>query len=117
MEEECKALNIEVVFVKTDPELIKKLFARLKEETKDCKCPYTEESQVRLLMRYNVWTIDQFCDISGLKVSTINNMVRPTFTANRFGLKLDFCYPHPSSDGTGPKFIVRNDKSERYVKL
>lgn len=119
MEEECGLVNIEVVFVKTDPEIIKKLFLRLKEETKETKYPYTEESQVRTLMRYNVWSIDQFCDVSGLKVSSVNNLARPTFSFNdnKLSSKLNYCFPHPDSGGKGTKFIVRNEKSEAYIKV
>lgn len=119
MEEEIGAVNIEVGFVKTDPEIIKKLFLRLKEETKDKRNPYTEESQVRKLMRYNIWTIDQFCDVSGLKTSSVNNLARPTYSFNedKLNSKLNYCFPHPDSGGKGPKFIVRNEKSESYIKV
>lgn len=118
MEEEFGLINTEVVFVKTDPEIIKKLFARLStEECKDCKSPYKDEKQVKALMRYNVWTVKQFSDVSGLDVSTITNLARPAFIGNKIGTKLDLCFPYPDSDGRGPKFIFRNEKSERYIKL
>lgn len=119
MEEECGLLNIELGLVKTDPELIKKLFARLSKETKELRNPYINESQVRVLMRYNVWTIDQFCDISGLKVSSVNNLARPTYSVGQEKLtsKLNYCFPCPDSGGRGPKYIVRNEKSEKYVKI
>ena len=119
MEEEFGQLNIQPGLHKTDPELIKKLFKRLKEETKDCKRPYTDESQVKTLMRFNIWTVDQFCDVSGIPVSTVNNMARPTFSAGKQEVvtKLNYCYPYPDSGGQGLKFIVRNSKSEAYIKL
>lgn len=119
MEEGTGQVIIEIALVKTDPEVIKKLFARLKEESKDCKNPYTDESQVRTLMRYNIWSIDQFCDVSGLKVSSVNNLARPTysFSEKKFNSKLNYCFPHPDSGGNGPKFIVRNEKSEAYIKI
>ena len=121
MEEEFGLLsNFEVVFVKTDPELIKKLFARLQKEEKGEAShvhPYTDEKQVKQLMRYNAWTVDQFCDVSGLSVSTITNMARPAFIGNKLGTKLDYCLPFSDRGGNGPKFIVRNEKSEAYVKI
>lgn len=116
MEEEYGQLNIEVVFVKADPEIAKKLFARLRKEKPDS---YTDEKQVKALLRYNVWTIDQFCDVSGLSVSTVNNLARPTFSAkeNKVCSTLNYCFPHPDSGGKGPKFVVRNEKSEKYIKI
>lgn len=117
MEEEI-ITTIEVGFVKTDPELIKKLFARLKsEDCKDCKHPYKEEKQVKALMRYNVWSVKQFSDVSGFDVSTINNLTRPAVIDGKIGIKLDYCFPFPDSDGRGAKFIVRNSKSEKYIKV
>ena len=120
MEENNGLVNIEVAFVKTDTELLSKLFTRLKEATKDCKFPYTNEGQIKSLMRYNVWSIDQFCDVSGLKVSTVNNLARPNYSFTEEKLvssKLNYCFPHSDSGGKGPKFIVRNEKSESYIKI
>lgn len=118
MENELTPLNVEVALVKTDSEIIKKLFTRLKtEDCNGCRNPYTEEHQVKMLMRYNVWTVDQFCDVSGLAVSSITNLARPVFVDGKLTVKLNVCYPFPDSDGTGPKFIVRNEKSEKYIKL
>jgi hypothetical protein len=120
MEDENGLLNIEVALVKTDPDIIAKLLVRLKECTKDEKNPYTDESQVKTLMRYNIWSIDQFCDVSGLKVSSVNNLARPVFSFSEERLissKLNYCFPHPDSGGKGPKFIVRNEKSEAYIKI
>ena len=120
MEENNGLVNIEVALVKTDATLIAKLLKRLKEDTKHNKIPYKNEAQVKMLMRYNVWSIDQFCDVSGLKVSSVNNLARPTFsfTENKLvSSKLNYCYPHPDSGGKGPKFIVRNEQSEAYIKV
>jgi len=118
MENKFAPMNTEVVFVKTDPDILKKMFARLSKDGCDgCRHPYTELSQVKSLMRYNVWTIDQFCDVSGLSVSTITNMARPNFIGNKIDTKLDVCYPFPDSNGKGPKFIIRNEKSEKYIKV
>jgi hypothetical protein len=115
MEEEFGLVNIEVAFVKTDPEMIKKLFARLNKEKAE---EYKEEKQVKSLMRYNVWTIKQFSDVSGLAVSTITNLARPYYNDEKeLNTRLDYCYPYPDSGGAGPKFVVRNEKSEKYIKL
>ena len=114
MDEEVTT-NIEVGFVKTDPELIKKLFARLK--SKKGKRAYTDEKQIKTLMRYNVWDVNQFSDVSGLDISTINNLTRPQVVEDRIVFKLNSCFPFPSSRGRGSKFIVRNEKSEMYIKV
>jgi hypothetical protein len=117
MTEEFGIINVEVARKKTDPEIIKKLFARLsKEDCSGCENPYTEEAQVKTLMLYNVWTVKQFSDVSGLDVSTVTNYSRPAYVGNKIGTKIDICYPYPDSDGKGPKFIVRNAKSEQYIK-
>jgi len=121
MKEERKGiLNIEVAFVKTDPSLIKKLHARinLTDGHEYEKEEWMTEAEVKALMRYNVWTVEQFKDVSGLAISTISNLTRPFFTENNeVDVKLDICYPFSDSDGKGPKFIVRNAKSEKYIKV
>jgi hypothetical protein len=115
MDEEFGLINTEVAFVKTDPEVIKQLFARLRKEKEGA---YADEKKVKTLMRYNVWTVEQFSDVSGLAVSTITNLARPYFTDDKLlSTRLDYCYPWPNSKGKGPKFIVRNGKSEKYIKL
>lgn len=110
--------NLEIEFVKTDPKIIKALFARLStEDCKGCKNPYSDVKQVRTLMRYNIWTIKQFSDVSGLTLSGVNNLLRPSIVGGKLvNAKMDVCFPHPDSDGHGPKFIVRNERSERYIK-
>ena len=120
MKEERKGvLTVIVALVKTDPNLIKKLHARINFETGhgDRKEEYITEAEVKNLMRYNIWTVEQFKDVSGLAVSTITNLTRPFFTkGNEVDVKIDICYPFSDSDGKGPKFIVRNSKSEKYIK-
>jgi hypothetical protein len=118
MEEPVEIIPVTVALIKTDPEILEKLFARLsKDSCNGCQNPYTDEKQVKQLMRYNIWTVDQFADVSGFSVSTITNMARPGFIGNKIGCKLDACFPFPDSDGRGPKFILRNQKSEQYIKL
>jgi hypothetical protein len=118
MENKFGPIKVQVALTKTDPEIIKKLYKRLSAETcNGCRNPYKDEAQVKELMRYNVWTVDQFMDVSGFSVSTITNMARPAFIGNELGTKLDYCFPWPDKNGRGPKFIVRNEKAERYIKV
>ena len=122
MKEQRKGiLNVAVAFVKTDPVLLKKLYERMNfeaghEETDE---KWMTEAEVKNLMRYNVWTVDQFCNVSGLSVSTITNLTRPYFVgdgSDEVDVKLDICFPFSDAEGRGPKFIVRNSKSEKYIK-
>lgn len=112
-------INVEVALVKTEPEILKKLFARFQSERESGKeNPYIDEKSIKILMRYNVWTVDQFCDVSGRNVSTITNLTRPSLEkGSDIVIKLDTCYPFPDSGGKGPKFVVRNQKSEKYIKV
>jgi len=99
--------SIEIVFVKTDPELIKSL--AIKHEI--------PEKTIKKMMRYNVWTMKQFCQLAKKDISTITNLTKPTvINTNTIGVMLDFCYPLADFEGDGPKCILRNDKSEKYLR-
>jgi hypothetical protein len=67
------------------------------------------------ILRHNVWTIQQFADITGLAQSTIANKCRPQYKNGEIGTELDHCYPFADLEGLGPKFIVRNEKSEALL--
>lgn len=115
-------LKVKAVLKRTDPAIIKGLYERINFETgyaeKEEKFVTLEE--VKDMMSYNVWTVDQFCWVSGLSISSVNNLTRPYFTGEGpedVDVKLDICYPFADPDGKGPKFIVRNAKSEKYIKL
>ena len=71
---------------------------------------------VREMMRYNVFTINQFSFLARLSVSHVLNKTRPSVIDGAISTELDYCYPFSDPDGTGPKFIVRNSKSEKYLK-
>jgi len=122
MKEQRKGiLNINVAFVKKDPILNKKLYERINFEAGygETEEKWMTEAEVENLMRYNVWTVDQFCNVSGLSVSTITNLTRPFFikeNSDEVDVKLDICFPFSDAEGKGPKFIVRNSKSEKYIK-
>jgi len=98
--------NIECKFVKTDPALIDSL-AEARKITPEL---------VKKCTRYNVFTVQQFSTLTGLDVSTIHNLTRPSVIGEEVGTKLNYCYPFPDNDGRGPKFIIRDEKSEKYLK-
>jgi hypothetical protein len=108
MEEKVGLIKgVECKFVKTDIEIIDSLVARTG----------MGAEMIRVMMRYNMFTINQFSDLTGLSVSHILNKTRPSVIDGVVGTELDFCFPFQDQGNPGPKFIVRNDKSEKYIKL
>ena len=101
--------GFECKYAKTDPALIEAIAKRTD----------TPVDRVRTMMRYNVFTVTQFADLTGLAVSTITNKSRPLVNkaTGDFETELDYCFPYPRKTDEGPKFIVRNEKSEQYIKL
>lgn len=72
---------------------------------------------VRERMRYNVWTIKQFADLTSKSIPTITNMTnRPIFRNGEVGVALNHCYPFPGEDHKGPRFIFRDEKSMKYLR-
>lgn len=110
MEEEKKEFGllsgVECKFVKTDPEIIDAIAARIN----------LDPAKVKAMMRYNIFTVKQFSELSGLAISSIINKTRPINRENGWETDLDFAYPFADSKDSGPKFIVRNEKSEKYLK-
>lgn len=98
--------DVECKFAKTEPDIIDAL------SNKTGKTP----EMIRKIMRYNMFTVNQFSKLSGLTVSVIHNKIRPVLTDGKYGTELDFCYPFGDGDNEGPKFIIRNEKSEKILK-
>lgn len=101
--------GIECKYVKTDPEIIEAIAKRID----------TDPQRVKSMMRYNIFSVLQYSELSGLAVSSILNKTRPSIVDKevcKIGTELDFCYPFQTKNQVGPKFIVRNDKSEKYLK-
>jgi hypothetical protein len=109
MEEQYGLIKgIECKFAKTEPALI------------DAISRKTEIGieRVKTMMRYNVFTVSQFADLTGLAISTITNKTRPSINKATGGLgtELDYCFPYPDKHNPGPKFIIRNEKAEEILK-
>jgi hypothetical protein len=98
--------GVECKFVKTDPEIIDAIAKRQN----------IDSTKIKSMMRYNVFTIRQFADLSGLAVSSIINKTRPLERDGVLNTDLDYCYSHQDATDNGPKFIVRNSKAEKYLK-
>ena len=99
--------GIECRFVKTDPAIVDAISE---------KTNLTKE-KVRSMLRYNVFTISQFQDLTGLADSTIRNKMRPSFINGELDTELDYCYPFEHSTNVGPTFILRNEKSEKLLRV
>jgi hypothetical protein len=101
--------GFECKYAKTDPVLIEAIAKRTEMPIE----------RVKTMIRYNVFTVTQFADITGLAVSTITNKFRPLInkTTGNFETELDHCFPYPRKTDEGPKFVVRNEKAEAYIKI
>lgn len=100
------AQSVECKFVKTDPALIENLAIKRN----------LPVAAVKSMLRYNVLTVNQFVALTNLPLSTVTNKTRPSVQEGRIYFELDPVYPFQDAEGTGPKFILRNEKSERYLK-
>ena len=108
MNEKHGLIKKEIRLVRKDEELVDRIMKALK-LNKDAREDIVE------ILRYNVWTIQQFADISGFAQPTIANKCRPSYRDGNIITELDHCYPFADLEGLGPKFIVRNEKSEALL--
>jgi len=71
--------------------------------------------QVAKMIRHDVFTINQFAELCGKSVSTINKLTEQKLKEGEVISGLDLIFPFPNFDTKGPKFILRNEKSEQYL--
>lgn len=70
------------------------------------------------MLWYNIFTIRQFSSLTNLSISTITNKTRPYYSKGSILCpELDVAYPYTDLKGNGPKFIVRNERAEKYLKV
>lgn len=99
--------EVECKFAKTDSAVLEKIAAERS----------IELERVKRMMRYNMFTVQQFADLTGMALHSIHGLARPGFSGGKVvEPKINFCYPFPDQTGTGPKFIYRDEKSEVYLK-
>lgn len=98
-------MRTEVKLVKIDSNLLEKISRRLN------KAP----AQIQAILRHNVFTITQFAQLCGKKVSTINKLSEQKVKNGQVVSSLDLAFPFPDFEKEGPKFILRNEKSEQYL--
>ena len=108
MEEKTGLITgIECKLSKTDGALIESIASRRE----------ISQDKVRCMMRYNMFTINQFSNLTGLSVSHVLNKTRPSVIDGKIDTELNFCYPFQDSMNEGPKFILRDKKSEKYINV
>lgn len=68
-------------------------------------------------LRYNMFTVLQFAELSGIKESVLHNYyLSPSYNKeSQLVTRLDHCFPFKSADKNGPKFIMRNEKSLKIL--
>lgn len=98
--------KVESKFAKTDQETISRIAVKLS----------IDEAVVRDMMRYNVFTVNQFAQLSGMSVASVLIKTSDTVIDGVICSELNFCYPYKDLKGNGPKFIVRDDKTVKYLK-
>ena len=76
-----------------------------------------EPEKARIMMRYSCWTVKQFADLTGRTVSLINRELNyGSVKGGVMSPSLNACYPFEDKDGNGPKFVLRDEKSEEFLK-
>ena len=99
--------GIECNLVKSNPELIESMSKRTG----------IDEERMKAMLRYNVFTISQFAELTQLAVSSITNKTRPLMVDGKYDTELNYCYLFQGSKSDGPKFVVRDEKTEKYIKV
>jgi len=102
-------IEIEVRLVRKDELLVNKIMKARK--WGEDKLPY-----VFNCLRYNILTLDQFSDLTGIPRSTISSLISPKVDRENGEIytKIDSCYPFKNLRTRGQLFIIRNEKSEKY---
>ena len=98
--------GIQCQFTKTDQALIDKIASDRK----------IAPDKAKRMLRYNIFTVLQFTDLTGLTISGVAHLMRPSFKNGKLvAPAINHCYPFADKNGSGPKFVVRDEKSEKYL--
>ena len=103
--------GVEVRLVKFDEDLYNHIIKSRSISKKE------SQETIREALRYNIFTVNMFSDMTGIPISTINNKTSLKLgNDDKVYTELDFTFLWPSLSKVGFKFIVRNEKSEELLK-
>lgn len=101
--------DVIISLVKLDNDLISKIVSKMGMDT------LPGYDYVKRRMRYNVWTVDQFCELTSKSVPNITILTKKiVMQGTAPSAALNYCYPMEGKT-KGPKFIYRNVKSIAYL--
>lgn len=108
MSEKVGLVKVAIRLVKKNDELVEAIM-------RERDLPEADRELIVDMLRLNIWTVNQFSNLTGFKQGTIANKCRPIYRDGKLDTELDYCYPFEDIEGLGPKFIVRNEKSEAML--
>jgi len=74
-----------------------------------------DKKDVIKMLRYNAWTFRQYSELTGFREGSISNKGRPKFVGGEWVSDIDIVFPFPSMHSSGPRFVVNNEKSRKYI--
>ena len=100
--------TIEVGLKKINPELIERIIKARGIE---------DRHKAVKMMRHSCWTVKQFADLTGKTVHQINKALNyGSMKGGELRPTLNVCFPFVDLDGDGPKFVLRDSKSEKFIE-
>lgn len=98
-------VNIKPLLCKTDPKLIEEIASKRGMLL----------GTVIKMMSNNRWTILQYSELVNKTTQYIHFLLKPEVTDYGIKTKLNHCFPYPTANNNGPKFVVRDEKSEKFL--
>ena len=74
------------------------------------------DEQIDKVFVYNIITINQFRDLTGLTPSNISYHSTPRHIKGDMKSNLDILFPFPDNTGQGLKFIIVNEKFIDFIR-
>ena len=99
-------VKIKPLLCKTDPKLVEEI----------AKKRAILLGRVKEMMMNNRWTVKQFADLIGKTTQYVHHLLKPEVKDFGIETRLNHCYPYPTSNDEGPKFVVRDVFSEKFLK-
>jgi len=99
-------IDLKPLLCKTDPKLIEEI----------AKKRGILLGVVKDMMRNNRWTVQQYADLISKTTQYVNFLLKPKVENYGIETKLNRCFPYPHAKNNGPKFVVRDEKSEKFLR-